>query len=64
MKIKYVHASAPREERVYDTEKSLRNCIGFIHGLGGNMTQEMWDQNELLWFESDRMQGTILSYRV
>ena len=62
MLIKYVHASAPPEVRVCTTEKTYRNCIGIIRGLGGDLSQATWDKNELLRFKSDLKQGIILSY--
>lgn len=64
MKIRYFHVSEPGVEKVHDTEKSLKGCIGLIHALGGEMTQELWDQNELTRFASDMKQGRILSYSV
>ena len=62
MRITYVHASAPDEVRICDTEKTYHNCIGFIRGLGGNLSQETWDKNELTRFKSDQLRGIILSY--
>lgn len=65
MKVLYVHISEPKREKVYDTEKSLRNCRGLIEIVfGDTKTQEEWDKEELSRFERDKSRGVILSYRV
>ena len=64
MKIRYVHTSEPEVEKIHDTEKSLKGCIGLIHSLGSDRTQEEWDQHELKCFERDLKKGLVLSYSV
>ncbi len=64
MKIKYVHASAPEEEKVHDTVKSLRGGLGVIHVFGDEKSQKDWDAEELARFERDLQKGLVLSYEV
>lgn len=58
MKIKYRHFSEPDVEKIYDTEKALKNnpCI--------HMTQEEFDQHELKQMEIDKIQSRILEYKI
>lgn len=58
MKIKYVHASEPDVEKIYDTEKSLKNNP-MVH-----MSQEEWDKHELKSMEDNKAAGHVLSYEV
>lgn len=64
MKIRYVHSADPGVEKIHDTEKSLKGCIGLIHALSSERTQEEWDQHELSCFERDKAKGLVLSYSV
>lgn len=64
MKIRYVHIADPGVEKIHDTEKSLKGCIGLIHALGSDRTQEEWDRHELKCFERDLQKGIVLSYSV
>ena len=64
MKIKYVHSTDPGVEKIHDTEKSLKGCIGLIHALGSERTQEEWDKHELALFERDKQKGYVLTYEV
>lgn len=64
MKIRYVHSADPGVEKIHDTEKSLKGCIGLIHSLGSDRTQEEWDKHELSCFERDKAKGLVLSYSV
>lgn len=58
MKIKYIHASAPKLEKIYDTEKSLKNNP-MIH-----ISQNEWDKHELQSMENDKTTGKILHYEI
>lgn len=64
MKIRYVHSADPGVEKIHDTEKSLKGCIGLIRSLGSERTQEVWDKHELSCFERDKAKGLVLSYSV
>lgn len=64
MKIRYVHSADHGVEKIHDTEKSLKGCIGLIHSLGSERTQEEWDKHELSCFERDKAKGLVLSYSV
>lgn len=65
MKIRYVHAREPGRVKVYDTERSLMGCSGFIHAMSGNLSlQEEYDKRELEKFEEDLKKGIILSYEI
>ena len=64
MKIRYVHSADPGVEKIHDTEKSLEGCIGLIHAMGSERTQEEWDKHELSCFERDKAKGLVLSYSV
>lgn len=64
MKVKYVHSSAPGEEKILDTEKSLKGCSGLLHAMGCRPTQKEWDKQELKRFERDKKKGLILSYGI
>ena len=58
MKIKYIHFSEPNKEKVYDTEKSLKNNPVI------SMNQEEWDKHELERMKKDKERGHILSYEI
>jgi hypothetical protein len=58
MKIKYIHSSNPNKEKIYDTEKALKNN-SFYH-----MTQKEFDEMELENMERDKKDGYIISYEV
>lgn len=58
MKIKYRHFIDPNTEKIYDTEKSLKQNP-FIH-----MTQEEFDQHELKRMEEHKAEGHILEYEI
>lgn len=58
MLIKYIHFSQPEREKIYDTEKALRNNP-FI-----NESQEEFDAFELEKFAKEKDGGLILSYEV
>ncbi len=62
MKIKYVHSSDPTVEKVHDTEKSLKGCIGFLSAMGSHPTQKEWDDRELKHFEREQQKGIVVSY--
>ena len=64
MKIKYIHASAPKAEKIHDTVRAYRNCLGVLHALGSTQTQDEYDQGELSRFERDKRKGLILSYQI
>lgn len=64
MKIKYKHIFAPTEERICDTEKTLRGSFAFACGVCPAERQAAWDKAELARFEADRKKGIILSYSV
>ena len=58
MLIKYIHFSEPEREKIYDTEKALRNNP-FI-----NKSQEEFDAWTMERFAKDKEGGLILSYEV
>ena len=58
MKIKYRHHLDPKVEKVYDTEKSLKNNP-FIH-----MSQDEFDAHELKRMEEHKAEGNILEYEI
>ena len=58
MKIKYIHKSNPKEERIHDTEKAKRNNP-FIR-----KTQEEFDKFTLGLLKKDMENGYILSYQI
>lgn len=58
MKIKYIHSSNPNKEKIYDTEKALKNN-SFI-----KKSQEDFDKLELENMERDKQKGYIISYEV
>ena len=60
MKVKYMHIADPGVEKIHDTVKSLKGCIGLIHACGSDRTQEEWDKEELQRFERDFKKGLIL----
>ena len=66
MKIKYVHFSEPEQEKVFDTQKSYRDHVGFVKlFLGGEpKTPEEWESFELSNLKRKLEQGHILSYEV
>lgn len=64
MKIRYRHFSEPDVEKIHDTEKALKNNIGFFNIFGGPPTQEQYDKEELERFARDHQKGYILSYEV
>lgn len=48
MIIKYIHTSKPETEKIYDTEKALKNNP-FIH-----LSQKEFDEMELRRFKQDK----------
>lgn len=62
MKVRYIHASAPKVEKIHDTEAAYRGCLGLLNALGSRKTQEDYDRDELARFERDKRKGLILSY--
>lgn len=64
MKIAYRHFSAPNEEHIFDTAKTYRSASGLCHALGGEMTQEEWDREEVARLERDLKAGVVLSYNI
>jgi hypothetical protein len=60
MKIRYVHASDPTTDKIYDTVKSFNNP----NNPRVFKTQEKFDVFELKHFAKDKEQGTIISYEV
>lgn len=58
MLIKYIHFSEPEREKIYDTEKALRNNP-FI-----NKSQEEFDVWTMERFAKDKDGGLILSYEI
>lgn len=60
MKIKYVHISDPKTEKVHDTVVSLSKAP-FI---STPPSQEEYDKQILAVFERDFKKGTVLSYEV
>lgn len=61
MKIKYLHISDPKTEKVHDTVVSL-SIAPFI--ISNPPSQEEYDKQILANFERDLKKGTILSYEV
>lgn len=60
MKIKYIHASDPSVEKIYDTEKVFNNLSNpHVHD-----TQEEFDAFELKHFATDKELGIIISYEI
>lgn len=61
MKIKYRHASNPKQEKVHDTVKARKNtnCL-----FKAKHTQEEYDKEELARFERNVQEGLVLSYEV
>lgn len=67
MKIRYVHASNPKVEKIFDTEKAYRGCLGLLRDMmTGKLTktQEQFDKDELDRFDKAVKIGEILSYSV
>lgn len=67
MKIRYVHASNPKAEKIFDTEKAYRGCLGLLRDMmTGKLTktQEQFDKDELDRFDKAVKIGEILSYSV
>lgn len=60
MKIKYIHASDPTTEKIYDTVKVFHNP----NNPRVFKTQEEFDAFELKHFAKDKEQGTIISYEI
>ena len=60
MKIKYVHASEPTTEKIYDTVKAFNNH----NNPRVFNTQQEFDTFELWHFAKDKEQGIILAYEV
>ena len=58
MLIKYIHFSEPEREKIYDTEKALRNNP-FI-----NKSQKEFDVWTMERFAKDKDGGLILSYEI
>lgn len=58
MLIKYIHASEPTKEKVFDTVKALKNNP-FIQ-----QTQKEFDEFELKHFEEDKQRGIIIDYQI
>ena len=58
MKIKYTWFDEPNKEKVYDTEKALKNNP-FI-----KRTQSDFDKMELESMERKKQQGLVLSYEI
>lgn len=58
MLIKYVHASEPEREKVFDTKRALKNNP-FIE-----KTQEEFDAFEREHFAKDKERGIIISYEI
>ncbi len=64
MKIRYLHIANDGIEKIHDTEKSFRNCVGMDRIRSGEMDQEKWDRFTLQKFEKDLHRGIVLSYSV
>lgn len=58
MIVKYIHASEPRTEKVYDTEMALKNNP-FIR-----MSQKEFDEMELKRFQENKAEGYILRFEI
>lgn len=67
MKIRYIHASNPKVEKVFDTEKAYRGCLGLLRDMvTGKLTktQEQFDEDEIGRFDKAVKDGEILSYSI
>lgn len=67
MKIRFIHASNPRMEKVIDTEKSYRNCICFFRDAETGKvtkTQEQFDKEELRRFAEAVEKKQVISFSV
>lgn len=67
MKIRYIHTSNPKVEKIFDTEKAYRGCLGLLRDMmTGKLTktQEQFDKDELDRFDKAVKIGEILSYSV
>ena len=58
MIVKYVHASEPRIEKFYNTEKALKNNP-FIR-----MSQKEFDEMELKRFQENKAEGYIARFEI
>lgn len=60
MKIKYIHASDPMTEKIFDTKKVFNNLSNpHVHD-----TQEELDAFELRHFATDKELGIIIDYKI
>ena len=60
MIIKYIHASEPTTEKLYNTEKAFNNP----NNPRVFDTQQEFDEFELKHFAEDKERGTIISYEI
>lgn len=60
MKIKYIHASEPTAEKIYDTEKTFNNP----NNPRVFKTQQEFDTFELSHFAKDKERGIIIQYEI
>ena len=67
MKIKYIHASAPKSEKIHDTKQAYKNMDWAIHDPESklyNITQSEFDEIQLNTLKRDKQKGVVLSYEI
>lgn len=64
MKIRYIHASNPGKERIYNTDDAYKNLLEFWKSTGVEKTREQFANEELVRFQENHFKGFIISFEV
>lgn len=67
MKIKYIHVSAPKTEKIHDTKQAYKNMAFAINDEQSKLyhaTQAEFDEITLNNFKRDKQKGVVLRYEI
>lgn len=67
MKIKYIHFSEPKKEKIFDTQQAYKNMQFAINDANTKLykkSQKEFDEMYQEIFAEDKKKGVVLSYEI